>query len=278
MSKLELITTLTIAVSQFILSLFLISYTIENHYVDFPIHSENAVWIDCVYKIHESSYTPLINVYINEYCESAIHRSNNVSIHDNIYFFQYIDRFHIPFPILIGTLICVWSGIWHLIFSLPIEFHKQWYWMEHLLPTGMITVSLIYFTGQNNLNVLINYAVIMIMVTAFPTFYDRYQINSLSLFLLTYVYVLSNIILNMMFTINRSSSNIQWYVIVQFAVGISVFSPFPTIFLIEHLLQKKHHYCHSGICCTPARYVHYVYSGIIRSVYVVLLLFTVFTK
>ena len=282
MPKLELITTLTIAVSQFILGLVLTFYTMENHHVDFSVYSENAIWIDCEYKTHEKSYTPLINTYVSEYCESTIHLSSeNISIHDNVYFFQYVDRFHIPFSTLIGMLICIWSGIWHIIFSFPITIRKQWYWTEHIVPTGMITISLMYFTGQNNLSVLINYGLIMMIITSFPTFYNSYQLKSLFLFILLYVYVLGNLIFYMITTINRSSSDIQWYIIVQFAVGISVFSPFPSIFLIENFIHKKYYNYYSGDnndICTPAKYVHYVYSGIIRSVYILLLFFTIFTK
>lgn len=288
----ELITTVTIAVSQLIIGIFIAVYTIENHHVNFPVLSENAVWIDCLNYTHELNYKASLNFHIVEYCKSTIHPSGinqntSVPIHDNIYFFQYIDHFHIPFSILIGTLVCVWSSIWHMIFAIPhftscMSLRQKWFWIEHVVPTGMMTVSLIYFTGQHNFPLLMNYAVIMMLVTTFPTFYSGKQISITILFVLTYIYILSNIIFYMSTTISRSSSNIQWYLIAQFVLGTLVYSPFPTVFLLEKLLHlrfKKYYTTdeEENDICTAARYVHYIYSGLIRPLYILLLFSTIFT-
>ena len=284
----ELITTLTIAVSQLILGIFIAVYTVENHHANFPVLSENAIWIDCVNYSHEPGYKVSLNLHIVEYCKSTIHprginQNSSVPIHNNVYFFQYIDHFHIPFSILIGTLVCVWSGIWHIIFALPmfissIKIHQKWYWIEHVVPTGIMTISLIYFTGQHNFPLLMNYSVIMMLVTSFPTFYNKRRISTTVLFVLTYIYVLSNIIFYMITTINRSSGNLQWYLTAQFVLGVLVYSPFPNVFLLEKLLHIKYNkYYIEEEVCTPARYVHYVYSGIIRSAYIILIFSTFFT-
>ena len=295
-TKVESIATLSVAGLQYILGILITVYTIENHHIEFPALSENAVWIDCINFSHENSYKPSLNMHIVEYCRSTIHpgginQTTHVPVHDNIYFFQYIDHYHIPFSILTGTLICLWSGIWHTIFALPyfissIKIHQKWYWSEHVVPTGLITVSLLYFSGQHNLPLLLNYAVIMMIVTSFPTFYNKSNISITILFVLVYFYVVINVIFYTSATLNRSSDNFQWYLLAQFIVGILVFSPFPSVFFLEKKIhiwlknkfdEEEDEIEEVGIS-TPARYVHYIYSGLIRSIYIILLFSTIYTK
>ena len=290
-----MITTLAVAVSQLILGIFITAYTVEEHHVNFPALTENAIWIDCINKTHRQDYGANLNFHIVEYCSTTIHpggiNQQNVStpVHHNAYFFQYLDHFDIPFPILMGTLICVWSSLFHFVFFACIlknvNIAQKWFWLEHAMPTGMITMSLVYFTGQHNLPLLMSYAIIMMCVTMFPTHYylgrETRQTSFVAIhYTLLFIYVLSVIIFYFVTTVIRSSDNIQWYLFAQFALGLSVFSPYPSIFALEIYMQRHYYYGDEEdvSLCLPARYVHYLYSGVIRSTYVLLLHFTVFTK
>lgn len=272
-----------IAAVQFVFSIFIPVYlgTAAYHHLEYPAYVENAIWIDCVKYTHEPSYKPALNFHIIEYCRSTIHphgidQNATERIHDNVYFFQYIDHFTVQIPVLVGTVGCLWSVICNVVLAVltwrccSMKTVRHVLWVEHTIPTGLLTLSLIYFTGVHNLPLLLNYTAIMILVTAVPSFGSRVRHEMMILIVLLYLYIICSVIFYMATLLGRSSAKIPSFLIGQFALGITSFSPFPVIFFTEELLDK-HKVPQAAVC-----WVHYLYIGVIRFAYTLYLFFAVF--